>query len=321
MEGAGTGTTYLQQAASPRRTVPFSLGLTLAMTLALSACSVRNTALRASADLFESTSVAYAQDDDPILIAEMSPFGLKLLDALLLKNPDDEKLLLAAARGYSQYAFGFVQQKGEMLEDRELDAAKELYERARKLYRRAAEYGWRGLDLRHARLQERLHKDKARTLKKLESDDVPLMYWTAVSLGALINLSKDSAELVAQVLLVEALMDRALALDADFNHGAIHQFLIGYELNRRQRIGEPGQRAREHFHRSVQLTQGRQAASFVILAETVMVREQNAEEFTRLLNTALKVDSDAMPAWRLANLLWQQRARWLLERKDQLFTD
>ena len=122
--------------------------------------------------------------------------------------------------------------------------AQHYYQRARKLYRRAQGYGWRGLELAHPKLREGLHKDLPKNLRVFSREDVPLMYWTALSLGALINLSKDSAELIAEVPIMEGLMDRALELDESYEAGAIHQFLIGYELQRRNRKGDPIQLAR-----------------------------------------------------------------------------
>lgn len=292
-----------------------------AAAVCLTGCLGGVPARRAAADLFTATAQSYASDDDPVLVGEASPFGLKLIDSLLLRDPDNAQLLLAGARSYAQYAFGFVQQPGDEAEDKNLELAQRHFDRARNLYRRAMAYGWRGLELEYPKVQEKLHRDLPGTLKQFERADVPLLYWTALSLGALINLSKDNAELVAEVPVMEGLMDRALALDESFEAGAIHQFLIGYEMNRRNRKGEPSKLARDHFYRAVQLSQGRQAACFVILAETVAVREQNRAEFEHLLNTALKIDSNAVPGWRLANLLWQQRARWLLGRKDHLFSE
>jgi predicted anti-sigma-YlaC factor YlaD len=37
------------------------------------------------------------------------------------------------------------------------------------------------------------------------------------------------------------------------------------------------------------------------------------------LNQALAINPDAKPEWRLANLVMQRRARWLLARTDELF--
>jgi predicted anti-sigma-YlaC factor YlaD len=49
------------------------------------------------------------------------------------------------------------------------------------------------------------------------------------------------------------------------------------------------------------------------------VRSQDRAEFERLLKRALEIDPDARPEWRLANLVMQRRARWLLARTDSLF--
>jgi len=53
----------------------------------------------------------------------------------------------------------------------------------------------------------------------------------------------------------------------------------------------------------------------------VSVSRQDRPEFETLLHRALAIDPDARPEWRLANLVVQRRARWLLSRVDELFLD
>ena len=55
------------------------------------------------------------------------------------------------------------------------------------------------------------------------------------------------------------------------------------------------------------------------LAESVAVQKQDAREFRSLLDRALAINPDAEPQRRLANLVMQRRARWLLSRTDELF--
>jgi predicted anti-sigma-YlaC factor YlaD len=69
----------------------------------------------------------------------------------------------------------------------------------------------------------------------------------------------------------------------------------------------------------VALSAGRLAAPYVNYAEAVPLQRQQAAEFHRLLEQALAVDADAYPPARLANLVAQRRARWLLGRMDELF--
>ena len=49
--------------------------------------------------------------------------------------------------------------------------------------------------------------------------------------------------------------------------------------------------------------------------------KQDKAEFERLLNEALAIDPDAAPRDRMANLVAQKRARWLLGRTDRLFVE
>jgi predicted anti-sigma-YlaC factor YlaD len=51
------------------------------------------------------------------------------------------------------------------------------------------------------------------------------------------------------------------------------------------------------------------------------VPQQRRAEFEALLKQALQIDSAQASALRLANLVAQRRARWLLSRTDHLFTD
>ena len=55
--------------------------------------------------------------------------------------------------------------------------------------------------------------------------------------------------------------------------------------------------------------------------ESVSKKEQNYPEFKDMLDRALAVDLDASPNDRLANLLAQERARWLLDHAEYFFID
>jgi predicted anti-sigma-YlaC factor YlaD len=71
----------------------------------------------------------------------------------------------------------------------------------------------------------------------------------------------------------------------------------------------------------VELSRGELAAPMVSMAEIVSVGSQDRKEFTDLLNRALAIDVDAIPEWRLTNLVMQRRAAWLLSRVDDLFLE
>ena len=84
-------------------------------------------------------------------------------------------------------------------------------------------------------------------------------------------------------------------------------------------MGGSPERARQHFARAVELSEGMDASPYVTLASSVSVETQNRDEFERLLNDALAIDVDENPSNRLLNTIAQKRARLLLEHIDDLF--
>jgi predicted anti-sigma-YlaC factor YlaD len=256
------------------------------------------------------------------LVREAVPFGLKLNESLLAETPRHRDLLMATARGFTQYAYAFIQEDADEIRDSDLDAATGLYTRARKLYLRARNYGIRGLEVKHPAFEKALREDPAAAVRKIVSGkEAALLYWTAASWGAAISISKDNADLIGDQPIVEALIDRALELDEKLEFGAIHGFLISYEPARQGATGDPATRSRKHFDRAMELSEGKLASPLVAFAEAVCVAKQDREQFESLLKRALAVDANSRPEWKLENLVMQRRARWLLDRADRLFLD
>ena len=134
-------------------------------------------------------------------------------------------------------------------------------------------------------------------------------------------MSKDDPYLIADLPTVETLMRHALVLDEAFDDGAIHVFLISYEMSRLGLVADAEARARGHFARAVELSGGDQAAPYVVMAESVAIAKHDRAAFDETLAQALAVDTEARIEWRLANNIMQRRARWLQSRTDQLFID
>jgi len=285
-----------------KRTFAFALRGALCLALlATQACSVRNYALNTLGDAIAGGGDTYASDGDIEFVGAATPFGLKTMESLLSEVPEHRGLLLAAARGFTQYAYVYVQTPAERLMERDVAAGYAQLARARALYVRARDYGLRGL--------------------RQDGDDVALLYWTGVAWAAAISLSKDDPAMLAGLPEVDKLIRRAQLLNADFDHGALRTFLIGYEVSRPNAPADAEQLARAHFARAVELSGGQQAGPYVSLAESVCVDTRARREFETLLRQALTVDPDARPEWRLANLVMQRRARRLLARVDEFFPE
>ena len=286
----------------------------------LPGCSVRKLAVNSLGNALAAGGSTYASDDDPELVRQAVPFSLKTVEALLNESPKHKGLLFAAASGFSQYAFAFVEQDADLAEGKDLAAATALRDRAVKLYLRGRDYGFRGLEVDHPGFRERLRGDPAKALGPMKKQQVPLLYWTAAAWAAAMALSKSDSSLSADQHLAEAIMTRALALDEPWALGSLHDFFIAYEAGRSS-VGGSVARARNHLNRALELAQGRRAWPYVTFAESASVGAQDRPEFEGLLRQALAVDPNRDPGQRLANLLAQRRAHWLLSRADELFVE
>ncbi len=299
-----------------------ALGVALLLgTLALSGCSLQRFAVNRIGDALAQGSSVYASDDDPELVAEAMPFGLKTIESLLAESPHHKGLLLAATSGFTEYAYAFVQTEADFAEDTDFARATALRQRAGRLYRRALNYGIRGLEQVRPGIVQALRTDPRAALAPFRKADVPQLYWTAAAWGAAISLDKTNSELAADLPLVQELMHRALELDDGFGLGAIYDFYIVYEGGRPSSAGGSVERARESMAKALHFAAGRRASPLVSFAETVDVGIQDRAEFEKLLNQALEIDVNALPDQRLANLIAQRRARWLLARMDRLFVE
>jgi len=291
----------------------------LAAVMALCGCSVRHFALNQVGDALAGSGTTFSSDDDPDLVRAAVPFSLKLMEAVLAESPRHEGLLLAAASGFTEYSYAFVQEDADELEAKDLAGAEALRTRARRLYLRARDYGLRGLDVRHAGFSARLRAKPSAAVAGAKSGDVPLLYWTAAAWASAIAISKDNPDLIADLPIVEAMMQRALELDERFGDGAIHSFFITYEMIRPTGTGDASPRAKPHLDRALELAGGHLAGPWVSWAEDVCVTRQDYVGFRHAIQQALAVNPDAKPEWRLMNLVMQRRARWLAGRAEELF--
>jgi predicted anti-sigma-YlaC factor YlaD len=299
------------------------LRATLLWTLVLTSvgCSLRTYAVNTVGNALASGSSVYESDSDLDLVGAALPFGLKLTESLLSESPRHQGLLLTACRGFTMYSYAFVAWDAERLTDEDLDRARAVRRRARRLYLRGAEYGFRALELRSPGFEQALTVDPRQAVRRIgrnsRSGDVPLLYWTAAAIGLAASVAVDDAALLARLPEVEAMLDRAIELDEAWDDGALHEFkLMVATAHARGTVERAALDA--HYARALTLSKGRSAGLFVAYAEAVSLPAQDKAEFRAMLERALAIDADQQPQDRLATLVSQRKARWLLDRIDDL---
>jgi predicted anti-sigma-YlaC factor YlaD len=324
--------------------------LTAAVFVLLGSCSINKMATSMVADALSSPggSSVFASDPDPELVRDALPFALKMYESLLESTPEHRPLLESTAEGFISYANAFVHTPATRLDYDEIDRQKDLFARARALYLRGCEYALRSLEVEYPGFQEAFRRGEGvEQLREMEEEDVNALYWAAAGwMGAVSAAGFDTAMLMELPRPI-VLAARALQLNEKYGQGAIHnlfidiyggvpaeQMLYGntpsgeysrgllksvYEAAGMSAEADMEEKARFHFRRTVQISEGSLAGPYVSLAGSVSIRNQDAEEYRELLEEALAIDVDARPESRMVNLLTQEKARWMLEHMEDYF--
>ena len=283
----------------------------------LTSCSIRQSAVNIIGDALSGGGGVYMTDDDPDLIRAALPFGLKLFESLLEVSPAHRGLLLAAAKGFTGYAY-LIQDQADRQDEHDMRAAERLRQRSRGFYLRGRDYALRGLETHRPGFHAALKSDRNMALSAAKLDDVPFLYWAGAAWAGAVAVAKNDPDLLINLPTAGALVARVLALDEGYDEGAAHEFFISFEASR---PGGSADKAGSHYRRALELSRGERASVHIALAEGVALREQNLAEFKKLTQAALAVEVEKFPQARLTNILAQQRARWLLSRLDELFLD
>jgi predicted anti-sigma-YlaC factor YlaD len=286
----------------------------------LGSCSINKFVVGKVANSLTSGPDVYGTDEDPELVRDALPFGLKTMESLLAVIPGHEGLLLTLCRGYTTYAYAFVQSEGDLLVNSDYAKSQALHERALKLDLRARSFGLRGLEKRYPGMGEQLRLDPVAATARIQKRDVPMLYWTAAAWGSAIALGKDRPELLADLPAIHALVERGLRLDEGYEAGAFHEAAVVLDALP-EAMGGSIVRAREHFRRAVELSHDSRPGPYVTLATSVSVLQQDRAEFRTLLEKSLTFDPEKDPATRLATIVIQRKARALLDRQDEFFVD
>ncbi len=270
-----------------------------------------------SAVLGEGEAV-FRSDDDLGLVSGALANNLKLIETLLETDPEHRDLLLSGAKSFLLYAYGFVEPDLFDLDFTRFEEKQAVRARAGRLYRRAADFGIRGLEVDHPGIGARLQLDPETAAAELVVGDAPLALWAGTALGAWIGMETDDPEATADLAVMGALLYRSRELDDTVDGGVVYDYLSIYET---ARVGGSLERAREFYEHALGIGPERWPVLWTTWAETGAVATGNREEFVTLLQQTLDFDIDAEPGNRLLNRVAKERAEWLLANVEDYFLD
>lgn len=256
--------------------------------------------------ILENTAAAARERDDLATVRAGLPANLLLLDGLIRTSPKNPELLALGSNLYFGYALGFTEADDPKL--------------ASQFYALGRDYGLRALERRSLFRKGRAGDLAAfqRGLKALSKRDLPALAWAGANWGRWLSLNLDSAAAIAEMPRVEALLDRLLELDPNYESGLPHALRGAYDALRPEMFGGNPARAREHFEAAARISDRKALLFLVFYAESYCRQVLDEPCFTSLLDEVLAA-GDARADMRLMNAIGRERARRLKEHQADLF--
>jgi tetratricopeptide (TPR) repeat protein len=273
----------------------------------ISGCSINRMAIRRAAGMIEIGMSAVYEEEDLELAKVSIEANLKLLEVLLKNDPENDRLKLLLAQGYGSYALGFVE-----------DVDKE---RAKYFYLKGRNYALEVLK-KNKILAKKINQSLQDWEKGLEKTDrkwVPALFWSAFNWGGYINLSLDNPRAIFDLGKVEAMMRRVVELDESYYFAGAHLFLGSMAGARPKLLGGDPEKAKSHFERAIQLTDGRFLMTYVYYAKYYAIQTLNEEKFDELVHHVLDARLDILPEYKLINQIAKKKAEMLLRSKSDIF--
>lgn len=255
----------------------------------------------------EGLTSAVLDHNDPETVRQGAPAYLLMVDAMIAGDPDNTGLLIAGAQLYSSYTSGFVSDQ----------------ERASRLAERGRSYGWRGLCEDEPATCDtwRLPFDEfQRIIDGVQAKHVPALFAAGVSWATWVQVNRADWVAVADKARVEAIMLRVTALDEGYRDGAAYTYLGVLNSIIPAALGGRPEQGRKDFERAIELAQGKDLMTKVLLAKEYARMVFDRELHDRLLREVIEADPN-VPGLVLLNSMAQAQARVLLAESDAYFEE
>lgn len=319
--------------------------------ITLTGCSINKLAAEALTDMLGGQgggADVFLSDEDPELIGDALPLALKLFEALLPSSPENVDLLQTTGSGFISYANAFIQTPASMLPEDQYQEKNRQNARAKKMYLRGRDYVLQALDVKYPGFRGLMEEERfEEALAPMQPEDTGLLYWAGAGWTGAIAIDVFDTDLTVTSSSAIALMAKALELDEAYGAGSIHDFFIAVyasipenmmfrsptkypdDVIRRifdeyyDSVGLDARtgmdKAKFHFERAVEIAGDIKAGPYLSYATSITIKEGDHEAFIKYLETALAIDVDKSPENRMANIVAQQKAQWLLDHIEDFF--
>ena len=285
-----------------KRTIPLLVTVSI-----LSGCSMGQMVVRGSQTILDSGIESMNRETDLQLAKDAMPANLKLLEGMLLEDPDNVALRLYAAQGFYGYSYGFVDYEDS--------------ERAQQLYRRCYHHAQTALEIAGLDIDPATAypNDLQNAVARLGQGEVPAMFWAASCLGKWIDLNRNDPAGIAGLSSAAVLMERVLELDETFYYGGAHMFFGVYYGGRAPMFGGDFDRSEQYFQRANEINNDKLLIVDLLHAEYLDRQQLNQDDFNKRLTGIVNAPDDLYPEMALVNAISKKRAAHLLTLENDWF--
>jgi hypothetical protein len=233
--------------------------------------------------------------------------------------PANEDALFMLTQGWVGYGFAFAEDDMELATDAGDEALADYHKkRAKMAYDRAIFYGLELLShedtgFTAARKNEETMKAWLKE-KFTDKDDSQILFWTGYGWLAKTNLLKDQPEVVADLFVGVAMIERSVELDPDYMHMSGTLALAAYHA--RAVVAEMDE-AKKLFETVIAKTQHKSLLPILTYAQTYACLKADRPLYEKLLNEVLAAD-DPDPDQRLNNTIARRRAKRYLRKEKMM---
>lgn len=256
--------------------------------------------------LLDPLTLSLQKQTDLQLLQDGVPSLLLLLDGLIASDPDNERLLMTAAKAYGAYAT-VLYEEGQV-------------ERAVTVSSKAKEYGINLLKQLPGlqNINNNTLGEIDQSLGKISPGRVGSLFWGTYGWAIWIQFQDGAPAAMADLPIVEQIMLRVVELDESYYYGGAHIFLGAYYGSRPQMFGGNPEVSRQHFERALALNDRLFLLTHVAYAETYARTMFDRELYLELLTEVIEqplADSDMASSNKVAKV----KAEKLIVQIDDFF--
>ncbi len=261
----------------------------------------------ATSGLADSLTTAVLDQNDPETVRQGAPAYLLLIDGLIADDPENVSLLLAGAQLYSSYAGAFVNDN----------------DRASKLAVKGRDYGWRAMCRTNTSACDSWsapYADFETVIDGWKAKNVGVLFGAGAAWATWVQANRADWKAIGDKARVDAVMQRVVALDPEYDDGAAHLYLGILATILPEAMGGQPEKGRESFERVIELSDGRNLMAKVLLADSYARLIFDRDLHDRLCREVIEADP-VSPGLTLINTIAQEEAGRLLADSEDYFGD